>query len=185
MYLLWLIPEFYIRRGEDSLALQSREGRKRGDKQKGTHRRTEGGSKAEKIKGRGTVQAVWCGDCGGHIGWREQTKQECTSANIFFRSGRRLLLFFFPLLFLLLIPMCGHAKLKPLTILEALYPLIYLFIYVFIHSFIGARKMECRNTGSSIPRPHLHITSMQRQKKERALIQVERSPEATTFLFLF
>lgn len=43
MYLLWLIPEFYIRRGEDSLALQSRE--RRGGKKK---RRAERNSQANR-----------------------------------------------------------------------------------------------------------------------------------------
>lgn len=39
MYLLWLIPESYIRRGEDSLALQSRE--RRGEKKRRAERNSQ------------------------------------------------------------------------------------------------------------------------------------------------
>lgn len=40
MYLLWLIPESYIRRGEDSLALQSRE--RRGGKKEASGKKLTG-----------------------------------------------------------------------------------------------------------------------------------------------
>lgn len=175
MYLLWLIPEFYIRRGEDSLALQSRE--RRGEKrERERERRAERNSQAnrgrqqsgENKRQRHSTGSLMKGLC---IGSGEQTEQECTSANIFIRSGRSFATLFFLFIsffFLPPVPLCVTTQ------NSAPDPFIFfLFLYFFWSSSDGAPSHRELNATGSLT----HNKPPTTREGERALIQVGLSPK--------